>query len=140
MVVGAGRTAIPDRRSIEAAIDPSILCYLIEKEELPLNNLHAHLNHHSGHLGMSGYAADMRDLIQEAENAPIIREKTLANMEELGISLDTKKNRLDNSHSDRQISTPDSRVGIYVIPTNEERVIAQDTAKVATASRQSPWV
>jgi acetate kinase len=163
-------------------IDPSILFYLIEKEELPLNNLHALLNRHSGLLGMSGYAADMRDLIQEAENgdrrcqqaidafcyrikqyvgsymavlngvdaiiftagigenAAIIREKALANMDALGIVLDTEKNSLDNSHGDRMISTQDSKVGVYVIPTNEELVIAQDTAKIATASRQSPWV
>jgi acetate kinase len=163
-------------------IDPSILFYLIEKEELPLNNLHALLNRHSGLLGMSGYAADMRDLIQEAENgdrrcqqaidafcyrikqyigsymavlngadaivftagigenAPLIREKALANMEGMGIRLDPDKNRLDNSHGDRQISTSDSAVGVYVIPTNEELVIAQDTAKIATAARQSPWV
>jgi acetate kinase len=163
-------------------IDPSILFYLIEKEELPLNNLHALLNRHSGLLGMSGYAADMRDLIQEAENgdrrcqqaidafcyrikqyvgsymavlngvdaiiftagigenAAIIREKTLANMDALGIVLDNERNSLDNSHGDRVISSQDSKVGVYVIPTNEELVIAQDTAKIATASRQSPWV
>jgi acetate kinase len=163
-------------------IDPSILFYLIEKEELPLNNLHALLNRHSGLLGMSGYAADMRDLIQEAENgdrrcqqaidafcyrikqyvgsymavlngvdaiiftagigenAAIIREKALANMDALGIVLDNERNSLDNSHGDRVISSQDSKVGVYVIPTNEELVIAQDTAKIATASRQSPWV
>ena len=49
-------------------IDPSILFYIVEKEELPLANLHALLNRHSGLLGLSGYAADMRDLISEAAN------------------------------------------------------------------------
>lgn len=49
-------------------IDPSIMFYLIEKEEMPLNHLHAMLNRNSGLLGLSGYAADMRDLIAEAEN------------------------------------------------------------------------
>lgn len=49
-------------------IDPSILFYLIEKEELSLANVHALLHKHSGLLGLSGYAADMRDLLQEAEN------------------------------------------------------------------------
>ena len=49
-------------------IDPSILFYLVEKEELPLRDLHSLLNRHSGLLGLSGYAADMRDLMQEAEN------------------------------------------------------------------------
>lgn len=49
-------------------IDPSILFYLIEKEELSLTNVHALLNKHSGLLGLSGYAADMRDLLEEADN------------------------------------------------------------------------
>ncbi len=49
-------------------IDPSILFYLVEKEELPLSNVHALVNRHSGLLGLSGYAADMRDLITEAQN------------------------------------------------------------------------
>lgn len=48
-------------------IDPSILFYLIDKEELSLANVHALLNKHSGLLGLSGYAADMRDLVEEAE-------------------------------------------------------------------------
>lgn len=163
-------------------IDPSILFYLIEKEELPLNNLHALLNRHSGLLGMSGYAADMRDLIQEAENgdrrcqqaidafcyrikqyignyiavlngvdaiiftagigenSPLIRQKALEHLEGLGIILNDGRNSLDNSHGDRRISSDESAVGVYVIPTNEELVIAQDTAKIATAARQSPWV
>lgn len=49
-------------------LDPSILFYLIEKEELSLANVHALLNKHSGLLGLSGYAADMRDLLEEAES------------------------------------------------------------------------
>jgi acetate kinase len=48
-------------------LDPSILFYIVEKEELPLNSLHAMLNRHSGLLGLSGYASDMRDLIAEAK-------------------------------------------------------------------------
>ena len=49
-------------------LDPSILFYIVEKEELQLNSLHAMLNRHSGLLGISGYASDMRDLISEAKN------------------------------------------------------------------------
>ncbi|MEL0011106.1 MAG: acetate kinase, partial [Bacteroidota bacterium] len=48
-------------------IDPSILFFLIEKEELSLANVHALLNKHSGLLGLSGCAGDMRDLLAEAE-------------------------------------------------------------------------
>jgi acetate kinase len=81
---GCSITAIKDGKSIDTSmgftplsglvmgtrsgdIDPSIMFYLIEKEEMPLNHLHAMLNRNSGLLGLSGYAADMRDLIEEAE-------------------------------------------------------------------------
>jgi acetate kinase len=82
---GCSITAIKDGKSIDTSmgftplsglvmgtrsgdIDPSIMFYLIEKEEMPLNHLHAMLNRNSGLLGLSGYAADMRDLIAEAGN------------------------------------------------------------------------
>ena len=48
-------------------IDPSILFFLMEKEELNLSDVHSLLNRHSGLLGLSGYAADMRELIDEAK-------------------------------------------------------------------------
>ncbi|MFU8811587.1 MAG: acetate/propionate family kinase [Balneolaceae bacterium] len=81
---GASIAAIKDGKSVDTSmgftplsglvmgtrsgdIDPSILFYLVEKEELPLNSLHALLNRHSGLLGLSGYASDMRDLMAEAE-------------------------------------------------------------------------
>ncbi len=49
-------------------LDPSILFYIVEKEELQLNSLHSMLNRKSGLLGISGYASDMRDLISKAKN------------------------------------------------------------------------
>ncbi|MFW6348255.1 MAG: acetate/propionate family kinase [Cyclonatronaceae bacterium] len=49
-------------------IDPSILFYLVEKEELPLSHVHAMLNRHSGLQGISGFSSDMRELIDEAQN------------------------------------------------------------------------
>ncbi len=47
-------------------IDPSIVFDLVEKEELSLTEVHALLNRHSGLLGLSGYAADMRDVLERA--------------------------------------------------------------------------
>ncbi len=163
-------------------IDPSILFYLVEKEELSLNSLHGLLNRHSGLLGMSGYAADMRDLIEEAndgdrrckqavesfcyrirqftgsyfavmngcdaiiftagigENSPDVRERALSNMESMGVVLDPDRNRDPDLSGERKISADNSKVDVYVIPTNEELVIAIDAAKIATASKQSPWI
>ncbi|HUG43122.1 MAG TPA: acetate kinase [Acidobacteriota bacterium] len=48
-------------------VDPSIIFYLIEKEEMSLNEVHSLLNRYSGLLGLSGFAADMRLLLEEAE-------------------------------------------------------------------------
>lgn len=60
------------------------------------------------------------------ENSNEMREKILENMDYLGIVLDKKAN--DETHGKlRLISTPESKVKVYVIPTNEELVIARDT-------------
>ncbi|XOB62908.1 acetate/propionate family kinase [Campylobacterota bacterium DY0563] len=60
------------------------------------------------------------------ENADLIREKACANLEFLGIEIDKKKNKKRES-GNREINKDNSPVKIYVIPTNEEYVIAQDT-------------
>ncbi|NBB77111.1 MAG: acetate/propionate family kinase [Bacteroidetes bacterium] len=163
-------------------IDPSILFYIVEKEELTLNSLHAMLNRHSGLLGLSGYASDMRELISEAksgdrrcqqaidvfcydikkyigsymaslngcdailftagigENSPLIRQKALEQMEGLGVKLDEEKNENAEPGEMVKISAEDSETDVFVVPTNEELVIAIDAAKIASARNQSPWV
>ncbi len=59
------------------------------------------------------------------ENSPEVRQHTLANLPVLGIELDTSKNRETNG-TESQINTPDSRVELWIIPTNEELRIAVD--------------
>jgi acetate kinase len=65
------------------------------------------------------------------ENSSILRELVCADMEYLGIELDKAANekafRLSNS---AKISSDSSKVAVYVIPTNEELVIARDTAAI----------
>ncbi|HNS31777.1 MAG TPA: acetate kinase [bacterium] len=60
------------------------------------------------------------------ENRPLIREKSLEGLEGLGIILDKEKNNSVFS-KEEEISSADSKVRIYVIPTNEELRIAVDT-------------
>ena len=48
--------------------------------------------------------------------------------EALGIEIDDDANV--NGKGDRLISTPNSKVKVYVIPTNEELVIARDTKRL----------
>ena len=57
------------------------------------------------------------------ENSALVREKTLAGLERLGISVDPDKNQARNSDT-REISPPDSPVKVLVVPTREEREIA----------------
>ncbi len=59
------------------------------------------------------------------ENAPNCREMVCADMDYLGIKIDNKAN--DFKGELRKISTPDSKVEVWVIPTNEELLIARDT-------------
>ena len=59
------------------------------------------------------------------ENAGIVREKVLGYLGYLGITLDEEANK--KRGEDFVISTPDSKVKVAVIPTNEELAIARET-------------
>jgi acetate kinase len=67
------------------------------------------------------------------ENSPEVREKTCESLDALGIRIDKDANNA-RSHEDRLISTPDSRMKVLVIPTNEELMIARETVRVLTNS------
>lgn len=59
------------------------------------------------------------------ENTQIVRSKVLEYLGYLGISLDAEANVVRGE--ERVISTPDSKVKVCVIPTNEELAIARET-------------
>ena len=61
------------------------------------------------------------------EHAPEIRERALIDMEFLGIKIDLKKNDNQDIGEGMEISTEDSKVKVFVIPTNEELMIAKET-------------
>lgn len=71
------------------------------------------------------------------ENSDFIREKVCRDMEFLGVRLDVEKNR-SVRHQEAIISTPDSKVKLMVIPTNEELVIAMDTARIVNRMQKKP--
>lgn len=67
------------------------------------------------------------------ENAWFLRERFCAGLEELGIKLDPVKNKAAVAYmgaDETEISTPDSRIKILMIPTNEELVIVEDTLAI----------
>lgn len=63
------------------------------------------------------------------ENGYDVREKICENLDCLGIKMDTEKNKVRGKEVD--VSAEDSKVRIFVIPTNEELVIARDTYNLA---------
>ncbi len=66
------------------------------------------------------------------ENARLVRSMALEGLEFLGLNLDGKRN--EQPDGERLISTEGSAVEIWVIPTNEEWIIAQDTYRIASGS------
>ncbi|MCI8591268.1 MAG: acetate kinase [Lachnospiraceae bacterium] len=148
-------------------IDPAILEYLAQKEDLDLAGVMNVLNKKSGVQGISGVSSDFRDLengMNEGnercadalnvfsynvakfigayvaamngvdaiaftagigENAPLVREKVLSYLGYLGVALDAEANKKRGDNN--VISTPDSKVKVVVVPTNEELAICRDT-------------
>ena len=148
-------------------VDPAVLQFIMNHENLDINQMLDILNKQSGFLGISSVSSDMRDVEEAAangdrnsqiaidmlyqgikkyiaayaavmggvdaviftagigENGWELREGVLENMEFLGIKFDKEKNKVRGKEI--EISTPDSKVKVLVVPTNEEIVIARDT-------------
>ncbi|MDU5110386.1 MAG: acetate kinase [Clostridium sp.] len=62
------------------------------------------------------------------ENSIVTRKESLRGLEFLGFRIDDEKN--DVRGKIQEISTEDSKVKVYLIPTNEELMIARDTVKL----------
>lgn len=67
------------------------------------------------------------------EHTPYIRAAALKDLEFLGVELDEERNNFVHSDTPVKLSKDSSRVAVYMIPTNEELVIAQDTEALAKA-------
>jgi len=63
------------------------------------------------------------------ENSSMVRDMACQDLEFLGIKIDTEKNR-ETRKKEEIITTDSSKVKVMVIPTNEELVIAMDTAEI----------
>jgi acetate kinase len=64
------------------------------------------------------------------ENTACVRTAICENMQYLGLELDEEKNQQKNNGSIRDISGKNSKVKVLIIPTNEELVIARETAQL----------
>jgi acetate kinase len=64
------------------------------------------------------------------ENAPLVRKRICANLESIGLELDETRNDGLRHGREGAISREGSRLAAYVIPTDEELLIARDTYRV----------
>ena len=67
------------------------------------------------------------------ENGPETRAAICSYLEFMGVKLDPEKNNVRGKET--LISAPDSKVQVWVVPTNEELMIAQDTAELVNAAK-----
>lgn len=160
-------------------LDPSVVTFIAEKENLGPKELSDLFNKKSGLLGISGISSDDRDVTEAekngdprarlahemlvyqiqkfigsyvaalggvdaliftaglGENQFTLRKRICDGLGVFGVELDDAVN--DGLKSQEQlISTKDSKVAVYVIPTNEELVIARDTKKLVESLDLEP--
>ena len=151
-------------------LDPSIVTYLMKKENLTPDEMEKILNKQSGLLGISGLSADNRDLLASIQNqdehskrakmametycyiiAQYIAKYTVAmngvdvitfaggvgergpderkmicdHLSFMGVELDEEANKV--KAEEKQISSSNSKVAVWIVPTEEELMIARDT-------------
>ena len=121
-----------DSRDLEAAINNGESDERYERAKLAVNILKHQIKKFIG-----AYAAAMNGLdgvvftAGIGENNANLRELVCSDMEYLGIEIDIEANKNAVRLSDSaKISKDTSKVAVYVIPTNEELVIAKDTAAI----------
>ncbi len=151
-------------------LDPSVLTYLMKKENISSAEMENILNKKSGVAGISGLAPDFRVIELESyednerakiamesfkyavasyiakyavamngidyivftggigENQINIRKGICEKLTFMGVDVDADANNMRGE--EKVISKPDSKVKVYVIPTNEELMIAKETQRL----------
>ena len=151
-------------------LDPSVVTYIMKKENLTPAQMEDILNKKSGLSGMSGLVPDFREIeIASNEGQPDamiavenfnytiasyiakyavtmngidyiiftggigenqinIRKGICKKLEFIGVNIDVDANNMRGE--EKVISTADSKIKVYVIPTNEELMIAKETLRL----------
>jgi acetate kinase len=71
------------------------------------------------------------------ENSPAVRAAICEGLSWFGIDLDSERNIAHTTAHEGRISTASSRVSVYVVPTNEELIIARDTLRVVSGANMT---
>jgi len=126
-----------DSRDLESAIANGPSDPHFERANLAVNILKFQLKKYIG-----AYSAIMNGLDAVVftagigENNPHLREIVCEDMEYFGIKINKELNAKTLRQSNIvKLSTDDSKVAVYLIPTNEELVIARDTAAIVSAAK-----
>ena len=151
-------------------MDPSVLTYIMKKDNLTADEMESILNKKSGVSGISGLAPDFRIIEQAAnegneraqiamssfkyaiasyiakyavamngidyiiftggvgENQILIRKGICEQLTFMGVEIDEDLNNMRGE--EKLISKADSKVKVYVVPTNEELMIAKETKRL----------
>ena len=151
-------------------LDPSVVTFLMKKENLTADEVENILNKKSGVQGISGLAPDFREIeaasYGESERAKIaidsftyaiasyiakyavamkgidyivftggvgenqinIRKWVCEQLEFMGVLIDTDANNVRSE--EKLVSKTESKVKVFVIPTNEELMIAKETERL----------
>ena len=64
------------------------------------------------------------------ENSPEIRSRIVSGLEWMGLAIDIDANAATHGGAEGRISRPDARLAAWVIPTDEELLIARDTLRL----------
>ncbi|MDD5952586.1 MAG: acetate kinase [Oscillospiraceae bacterium] len=157
------------------SLDPSIVTFLQQEENLSAKEMDTVLNKKSGLLGISGISSDDRDVTkaeEEGNERAILahemlqyqiekyiggfivalggcdaivftagigenhvghREKICEALSFLGVDLDKEKNQQMVGGKGGEITKPGSKIKVFVIPTNEELMIARETKALCEA-------
>lgn len=117
-----------DRRELEENKEKNDFCKLAL--EIETNNAKKYIG---SYLAELGHADAIVFTAGVGENDNYVREKICEGLEELGIKLDKKlndKSLVRLGAGETEISAPDSKIKIFMIPTNEEIVIIEDTIAI----------
>ena len=125
-----------DSRDLEKAIEEGPSNPNYEKSNLAVNMLKNHIKKFIG-----AYTAEMNGLDAVVftagigENNPHLRELVCEDMEYFGIKINKELNaKMLRQSNIVKLSTDDPKVAVYLIPTNEELVIARDTEALVKAA------
>jgi acetate kinase len=84
------------------------------------------------YLAVLGHADAIVFTAGVGENDPVVRTRSLAGLDRLGIRVDEELNRAE-SRDARAISPPGAVTAVLVVPTDEEREMAEQAAALVTA-------